>query len=260
MFGSVNRNRRKWRPSSAWIGLLLMAVSFVWLQLSNRATRPQPDVQTTPPEGPFALVVLDPGHGGKDSGTLIGGMSEKDVTLDVARRTERLLQSQGVNTLLTRTSDTYVSLADRAALANTQRKCVFVSIHFDAAKPTATGVETYYAAHQVSWLPFLQLASLDSLNTESRSLAAMIQEALVAHTRAVNRGTSRQQFFVITNTRHPAVLVEGGFLTNADDMNKLGTDQYREQIATAISDGVARYREGLQQQETPLVTELPGNK
>ena len=64
----------------------------------------------------------------------------------------------------------------------------------------------------------------------------------------------------LTNTRHPAVLVEGGFLTNTEDMNKLGTDEYREQIAAAISDGVARYREGLQQQQTPLVFDLPGNK
>jgi len=237
-----------------------MAVSFFWLQLSNRVSRPQADMQPMPAEGPFALVVLDPGHGGKDSGTIMSGMSEKDLTLDVARRVERLLQNQGLNTLLTRTGDTYVSLAERAAIANAQRKCVFISIHFDAAKPTATGVETYYASHQVSWLPFLQLASLDALNTESQSLASMIQEALAAHTQAVNRGTSRQQFFVITNTRHPAVLVEGGFLTNTEDMNKLGTDEYREQIAAAISDGVARYREGLQQQQTPLVFDLPGNK
>jgi len=127
-------------------------------------------------------------------------------------------------------------------------------------RPAASGVETYYAAHQVAWLPFLQPASLESLNAESQGLAAIIQEALVTHTQAVNRGTSPQQFFVIANVRHPAVLVEGGFLTNADDMNKLGTDDYREQIAAAISDGLLRYREGLQQQQTPLVVNLPGDK
>ena len=101
---------------------------------------------------------------------------------------------------------------------------------------------------------------MESLNAESQGLAAIIQEALVKHTQAVNRGTSPQQFFVIANVRHPAVLVEGGFLTNADDMNKLGTDDYREQIAAAISDGLLRYREGLQQQQTPLVVNLPGDK
>ena len=196
------------------------------------------------------------------------GMLEKELALDVTHRVERLLQLQGVATLLTRTGDTYVSLADRAAVANAQRDCVFISIHFDdATRPAATGVETYYAAHQISnsarlasWLPFLQRASLESANVESQSLAAFIQEALVTHTQAVNRGTTPQQFFVIANVRHPAVLVEGGFLTNADEMNKLATGDYREQIAAAISDGVMRYREVLQQQRTPLAVNLPGGE
>ena len=127
--------------------------------------------------------------------------------------------------------------------------------------------ETYYAAHQISnltrmasWLPFLRQTSLESANVESQSLAAFIQEGLVARTQAVNRGTTAQQFFVIANVRHPAVLVEGGFLTNAGEMNKLGTADYREEIAAAISDGVIRYREGLQQQRTPRVVKLPGGE
>jgi N-acetylmuramoyl-L-alanine amidase len=195
-----------------------------------------------------------------------GGMLEKELALDVAQRAARLLQRQGVATLLTRAGDTYVSLADRAALANAQSNCVFISIHFDdAARPAATGVETYYAAHQLSdatrlasWLPFLQQPSLDSANVESQSLAAFIQEALVTRTQAVNRGTTPQQFFVLSHVRHPAVLVEGGFLTNVDELNKLASGDYREQIATAICDGVLHYREVLQQQETPLAVNLPG--
>jgi N-acetylmuramoyl-L-alanine amidase len=261
MFGRVDRGRRRARPFLAWIGLLLILLSFAWLQLPSPILRPQSDIQAPATEGPFALVVLDPGHGGQDSGTMKAGMLEKELSLDVAHRVERLLQLQGVTTLLTRADDTYVSLADRAAIANAQHNCVFVSIHFDdAARPATTGVETYYAAHQTSWLPFLQPTSLESANVESQSLAGFIQEALVTRTQAVNRGTSPQQFFVIANVRHPAVLVEGGFLTNADEMNKLETGDYREQIATAISEGVIRYREGLQQQRTPLVVNLPGGK
>jgi N-acetylmuramoyl-L-alanine amidase len=128
-------------------------------------------------------------------------------------------------------------------------------------------VETYYAARQVSnstrvapWSPFLQQTSLESANVESQSLAAFIQEALVARTQAVDRGTTSQQFFVIAAVRHPAVLVEGGFLTNLDELNKLATGDYREQIAAAISDGVLRYREILQGQETALAVDLPGDK
>ena len=260
MFGRVDRSRRSSQRVLAWVGLLLMVLAFAWLQLSSPIIRPPADIPTPRVEGPFTLVVLDPGHGGQDSGTIQAGMLEKELALDVAHRVERLLQSQGVTTLLTRADDTYVSLADRAAFANAQRHCVFISIHFNAARPKATGVETYYAAHQVSLWPFLQPTSLESLNVESQSLASFIQEALVTHTQAVNRGTSTQQFFVIANVRHPAVLVEGGFLTNADEMNKLGTDDYREQIAAAISDGVIRYREGLQQQQTPLVVNLPDGK
>jgi N-acetylmuramoyl-L-alanine amidase len=264
MFGRIDRDWKRARPLLAWIGLLLMVVSFVWLELLSPRSRPAVDILPPATDGPFALVVLDPGHGGRDSGTMKSGMLEKELALDVAHRVERLLQLQGVTTLLTRAGDTYVSLPDRAAVANAQRNCVFISIHFDDARPAAMGVETYYAAHQISdstrvasWLPFLQRTSLESANVESQSLAAFVQEALVTHTQAVNRGTTPRQFFVIANVRHPAVLVEGGFLTNADEMNKLATGDYREQIAAAISDGVMRYREVLQQQRTPLALNLP---
>lgn len=187
--------------------------------------------------------------------------------MDVAHRAERLLQHQGIVTLLTRSDDTYVSLAGRAALANEQPRCVFVSIHFDdATRAGATGVETYYAAHQISagpmrvlsWLPFLRRTSLETASVESQSLASFIQEALVTHTQAMDRGTRAQQFFVIANVHHPAVLVEGGFLTNAEEMNKLANADYREQIAAAICEGVMHYREVLRNQRTPLAVNLPG--
>jgi N-acetylmuramoyl-L-alanine amidase len=268
MFGRADRERRPGRPILAWIGLLFMIASFVWLQLLTPRSSPQADIRTPLTEGPFALAVLDPGHGGQDSGTMKGGMLEKDLALDVAHRTERFLQLQGVATLLTRTGDTYISLAERAAVANAQPNCIFISIHFDdATRPAATGVETYYAARQISnaprvaaWFPFFQPASAESASMESQSLAAFIQEALVEHTRAVNRGTTPQQFFVIANVRHPAVLVEGGFLTNTDELNKLATGDYREQIAAAISDGVMRYRAVIRQQRTPLAVHLTGGE
>jgi len=266
MLGRAEGHGGSARPFLAWIGLLLMAVSFVWLQLLPSRPRPQVDIPAPAIESPFALVVLDPGHGGQDSGTMKAGILEKDLALDVALRAKRFLELRGVAALLTRTGDTYVSLADRAAIANARHDCVFVSIHFDdAARSAATGVETYYAAHQISglsrvaaWLPFLEQAAAQSPNVQSQSLAAFIQEALVTRTQAVNRGTTPRQFFVISHVHHPAVLVEGGFLTNTEEVNKLATSDYREQIATAISDGVMHYREVLQQQEMPLTINLPG--
>ena len=90
------------------------------------------------------------------------------------------------------------------------------------------------------------------MNPESQSLAGMIQDELVIRTQAFDRGTRAQQFYVIANVYHPAVLVEGGFLTNKSDLTKLATAQYRAQIARAISDGVVRYRQATRPGETTL--------
>jgi N-acetylmuramoyl-L-alanine amidase len=118
---------------------------------------------------------------------------------------------------MTRERDEAVSLADRATMANRERDCIFVSIHFDeGGRSAATGVQTFYAARQMSkqgviaaWLPFLQPVSTTALNIESQSLAGLMQESLVARTQAVNRGIRAQQFYVVANVHHPAILVEG---------------------------------------------------
>lgn len=196
---------------------------------------------------------------------MCGGILEKDLTLDVARRVDRLLQAQGLATVMTRVGDGYVSLADRAALTNRARDCVFVSIHFNEGnKPVSTGVETYYAAHQtttgmpiVSWIPLLQRISSDSPNPESQSLAGLIQGSLASRTQAANRGTKAEQFFVIANVRHPAALVEGGFLSNKEDIAKIQSENYREQIASAISEGILNYRDGLKQRQPTLAITAP---
>jgi N-acetylmuramoyl-L-alanine amidase len=241
-----------------------MAVSFIWLQVT--AVPRSPRLEPAPaPAGPFAIVIIDPGHGGQDSGTTKNSMVEKDLTLDVAHRVERLLQERGIVVMLTRADDSYVALADRATIANNQPESVFVSIHFDdAGRAAATGVETYYATHPISvperiasWLPFLERTSAEPPNLESQSLAGFIQESLVGRTQAVSRGTRPQQFFVIANVHHPAVLIEGGFLTNKDDVMKLANADYREQMAAGIVDGIIRYREALLDKQTPLAVDLP---
>jgi N-acetylmuramoyl-L-alanine amidase len=253
------------RSILASIGLLLMAISFVWLQVTALPRSLAPIGEAPVSSAPFALVVIDPGHGGQDSGTIKNGIVEKELTLEVAHRVERLLRDRGFVVVLTRADDTYVSLQDRAAMANNQPEAVFVSIHFDeAGRTAATGVETYYATHPISlpervasWLPFVQRMSSAPPNLESQNLAASVQELLVTRTQAANRGTRPQQFYVIANVRHPAVLVEGGFLTNKDEVLKLANADYRELMATGISDGILRYRETLLGKETPLTVDLP---
>lgn len=265
MFRRNARAPKSERSLLAWLGLLLMAVSFVWLQLTAVPRSLTQLESPPPPPEPFAVVVLDPGHGGQDSGTSKSGLVEKELTLDVAHRVERNLQERGLVTVMTRASDTYVSLQDRAVIANSQPESVFVSIHFDeAGRSAATGIETYYAAHPVSlperlasWLPFLQRTSSEPPNVESQSLAAFIQESLVGRTQATNRGTRPQQFFVIANVHHPAVLVEGGFLTNKDDAVKLANAEYREQMAAGIAEGILQYRDTLLDKRTPLAVDLP---
>jgi N-acetylmuramoyl-L-alanine amidase len=235
----------------AWFGLLLMALSFLMLMRTPEPLLPH----TAPPHQrkpePFALVILDPGHGGQDSGSMAGNVLEKDLTLDLVQRVDRLLGAQGIATLLTRTGDSYVSLSERAQLINRANNAIVVSVHFDEGpRPDVSGIETYFAAQQnsgvptiASWLPFLQKIANIPSNEESQSLAQFIQQQLVAKTQAINRGTTAEQFYVLANVRHPAVLVEGGFLSNKNEIGKLADANYREQLAVAISGGILKYRD-----------------
>jgi N-acetylmuramoyl-L-alanine amidase len=255
--------KQAFRNVLAVAGLLLMIASIVWIsfhQEKRPAVHRESKAAKSKTSKPFAVVVLDPGHGGDDSGAMCGGVMEKDLTLDVARRVDRLLDSQGIATLMTRLGDSYVSLADRAAFGNRANDSIFISIHFNEDnKPVASGVETYYAAHQigsssilVSWLPFLSRPPSSSPKPESQSLASFIQEALVVRTRSIDRGTQAKQFFVIANVTSPAVLIEGGFITNKDELSKLATEDYRDQLAAAVADGILRYRDTLNQRESGL--------
>jgi N-acetylmuramoyl-L-alanine amidase len=242
----------------AWLGLALMLASFIWGQI---LLVPSPGVsaQRNAAPAPFTLVVLDPGHGGQDSGAMCGTVLEKDLTLDIAQRVDRVLQAQGLVTLMTRVGDSYVSLQDRVAVTNRARDCIFVSIHFNEGKKPVSGVETYYAEHQnapaprlVSWIPFFQGTAAESPTVASQSLARFIQEAMIARTKAPDRGTKAEQFFVIANVTAPAVLVEGGFLSSKEEIAKLESSDYREQMAAAISEGILRYRDVLKDRQLTL--------
>ena len=250
------------RRAVPWIGLFLLAISFVWfLRLPGRLPTGAASSTQSSEKKERLVVVLDPGHGGGDSGAMCGAVMEKDLTLDVALRAELLLGAAGFKTALTRHDDRYFSLAERAAVANREKNSLFVSIHFnDGERAAASGVETYFAPRQVSngrgifaWLSFLQPTEKTApLQARSESLARFLQASLVERTQAVNRGIKMAQFYVIANVRHPAALVEGGFITNPADATKLATGEYRQEIASAISEGIHRYREVLQPNEPTL--------
>ncbi len=215
-------------------------------------------------------IVLDAGHGGWDSGT-VGrqGLREKDLVLDVTQRLGRLLQEHlGLEVMFTRTGDTYLPLEQRADFANAAQADLFVSIHANySTSATARGVETYYTnlfsapgsrdveKHDDGTFskPTPVALSVDALHEkieESQRLAASVQHSLYATLAASspdirNRGIKDSAFVVLTGTTMPAVLTEISFVSSPADEHNLQTAHYREQIAEAIYQGIARYQQSL---------------
>lgn len=172
--------------------------------------------------GSTTTVVIDAGHGGQDRGGIPGQtIAEKDMTLDVAQRLQRVLTSNGYRVVMTRDSDVFVSLAGRVAIANSYPNAIFVCIHFNSARRMgAGGIETYFY-------------SRDSL-----SLASAIHYFVAGGAPSSNRGVRRRGFYVLRKTNIPAVLVECGFLTNPTEAAYAQTVPYRQKLAEEIAAGV----------------------
>ena len=169
-------------------------------------------------------MVIDPGHGGYDSGAQNGAVLEKHLALDVSRRLARYLNRRGIKTTYTRGTK-FVSLDRRVAIANQYTDAVFVSIHFNsAANRGATGVETFYYTPQ------------------SELLAHLVQTNIIHKTRRVNRGVKHRNFRVIRGPRGPAILVEGGFLSNNRECKRCVDKVHRQKLAEAIGHALVRFR------------------
>ncbi|MEB3331421.1 MAG: N-acetylmuramoyl-L-alanine amidase [Synechococcaceae cyanobacterium] len=184
------------------------------------------------PRGRFR-VVIDPGHGGPDPGAVgIGGLRETDVVLDVGLQVAQLLQAQGVQVLMTRTSEVDVDLPPRVALANSSRSDVFVSLHANAlsmSRPDVNGVETFYFE-----------------GGRSRSLASLIQEQLMAVSPGTpDRGARPGRFFVIRRTVMPSALAEMGFVTGSLDAPRLADANFRRRLAQAVAGAILTYLNSL---------------
>lgn len=176
-------------------------------------------------------VVIDPGHGGRDPGAISEGVSEKMVTLPIARRVIAKLKALGVHVIPTRTGDTYPTLNARADLANRRRADLFVSIHANSApRKSAAGVEILYRAD-------------GNRGRSSRRLATAVVDAIIARTQANNRRARADSrgLRVLKRTRMPAILVEVGFLSNAAERRRLVTSRYQEKVAQGIVDGIVHY-------------------
>jgi len=173
----------------------------------------------------FTTVIIDPGHGGHDLGASRSLIYEKHLNLDVARRLERTLKESGFRTVLTRKTDDFIPLSTRSARANKYRNAIFISIHFNWSwKSRVTGIETFYRS------------------SSSHSLASYIQRQLVRQIGCTNRGVKTANFSVLRKTRHPAILVEGGFVSNRGERSSMLDPKYRQVLADSIARGILEYR------------------
>ncbi len=227
------------------------------------------------PAGPLAVIV-DPGHGGGDSGAVSQGVVEKDLNLDVGRRVAGTLAARGIKVRLTREDDHFVSLEDRVRMGNAQPGTVFVSIHFNdasgdgrVAMNRASGVETFYSQNKAMaasaggwmWATLFgagvkadQAAARDVAawsEREGAALAQSIQSALVASTAASDRGIKERSLYVTRRVRGPSVLVEGGFVSHPAEAKLLGDAAYRQKLADAIADGIIKYLDAAARQPVP---------
>ena len=176
------------------------------------------------------IIIIDPGHGGKDPGTVVGSNSEKAITLKVSTLVKQKLEAAGAKVLMTRTGDTYPSLQDRVDFTNANYGEIFVSIHVNsAANTSAQGTETYYAI------------STGDMHQEDVDLATFVNNQIVNNLKMKNRGVKEQQYYVIRNMVIPSILVELGFLTNSEDRAKMTDDQYAELFAESIFKGISQY-------------------
>src|SRR3954452_1229641 len=167
-------------------------------------------------------VVIDAGHGGYDRGGIPGQrVSEKDMTLGVARRLKSVLAASGYRVVMTRDSDVFIPLGTRCAIANANRNAIFVSVHFNSAtRGGASGIETYFYSRN------------------SLALASAIHHYVVGGAPSSSRGVRRRGYYVLRKTNIPAVLVEGGFLTNPNEAGYAQNPSYRQKLAEESAAGV----------------------
>ncbi|MGM3308615.1 N-acetylmuramoyl-L-alanine amidase [Anabaena sp. WFMT] len=191
----------------------------------NSQIRSQPQPRQSVPRGKL-LVVIDPGHGGKDSGAPgLGGLLEKDVILPIGKRVAAILEQNGVQAVMTRDADFFVELQGRVDIAERVNATLFVSIHANAVdnRPDVNGLEVYY---------------YDS----GYGLAESVRKAILQDIGTIkDRGTRKARFYVLRKSSMPSILVETGYMTGREDNPRLGSREYQNRMADAIARGILKY-------------------
>jgi len=206
--------------------------------------------------GQFRTVVLDPGHGGKDAGAVNQYGTEKAYNLRVATELRRLLMQRGFKVVMTRTSDVYLTLQERVDLANALKEpAIFISIHFNAGSRSARGVETFTlspqgVAHYGKGLKSSDFQLLNGNHHDSANIAL----ATAVHGQVIrclgkantfDRGIKRARYSVLTGVKHPAILLEGGFMSHGYEARLIANPQYISTVARGVCDAVVLYQKAV---------------
>lgn len=195
------------------------------------------------------LVIIDPGHGGKDRGAVSKHrLAEKNLVLDIAKNIrKRMIANKDIEILLTRDTDEYMALEQRTECARRAKGDIFVSIHLNFAENTrATGIETYVTTPQ--GVSSTSLSEPDDESYEGNKsdraniiLAYLVHRETIRHTGASDRGIKHARFNVVRNAPCPSILIECGFLSNTAEEKKLAQSVYRDRIAEGIARGILEY-------------------
>ncbi len=186
---------------------------------------------TTKPSRPLprrrVVIMLDPGHGGKDSGAVgLGGLREKDVVLPISKTIADVLSQNGIQVVLTRNSDYFITLPGRVKMSRQANANLFVSIHANAVanRPHVSGIETFF------------------YSPNSKKLAQAVQNNILGRIGNLrNRGVKRARFYVLRKNSIPAILVETGFVTGTEDNFRLRNPEYQKRMGEAIANGILEY-------------------
>jgi N-acetylmuramoyl-L-alanine amidase len=227
-----------------------------------KTIEPQLRPQMIQRKGKVQTVVLDAGHGGFDKGARSSFGSEKEYALDVARQLRPLLQAKGFKVIMTRENDVFLPLQLRAHIANQTRDSIFVSIHFNAtSNRDATGFEIFSltprgapsTADDALALSFVNMQAGSPVDAQSFELAVTVFHSMLGHIPEFDRGIKRARFAVLRHTKVPAILVEGGFLSERNDSKSVANPAWRASLAEAISVGIENYRNIIEKKQRPML-------
>jgi N-acetylmuramoyl-L-alanine amidase len=193
------------------------------------------------------IIAVDAGHGGKDPGYQIGSNQEKKFTLLLAQELEEQLEGVGLKAYMTRRSDKFIDLPERAALAHDAKADLFVSVHFNCAPDSAAkGVEVFcatpFGTESTAGEPALRSYPGNKYDSQSVLLAYEVQRSITRSVDMADRGVRRAGFVVLRRAPMPGILIEGGFMSNGIDSKKVFSEEHRRELARAIVDGILAYK------------------